>query len=286
MTADNALYPNPNVNLIVENFTEHYNFIGRLVGKAIFENILVDLPLAEFFLAKLLVDRASACYLKSLDPVLYRNLLYLRDFNGDVSDLGLDFTTVNNDLGETRIMDLKPNGRNIPVTNENRLEYIQRLADLKLNGQTKRQCVAFRDGLNSVVPLLWLRLFNHKELQVIIGGDTQEIDLADMRAHTVYSGDFTAEHPTMLMFWRILYSFTDIQKRQLLKFVTSCSRPPLLGFKELNPQFCIQSSGTENRMPTASTCLNLLKIPIIKDEETMRSKILGAIEQQAGFELS
>lgn len=49
------------------------------------------------------MDRASACYLKSLDPVLYRNLLYLRDYTGDVSDLGLDFTTVNNDLGETRV---------------------------------------------------------------------------------------------------------------------------------------------------------------------------------------
>lgn len=286
MTADNALYPNPNVHLIVDNFDKHFNFIGRLVGKALFENILVDLPLAEFFLAKLLVDRASACYLKSLDPVLYRNLLYLRDYNGDVSDLGLDFTTVNNDLGETRIMELKPDGRNIPVTNENRLEYIQRLADLKLNWQLKKQCFSFREGLNSVVPLLWLKLFNHKELQVIIGGDTQEINLSDLRAHTVYSGDFTPDHPTMLLFWKILYSFNDIQKRQLLKFVTSCSRPPLLGFKELNPQFCIQSSGTENRMPTASTCLNLLKIPIIKDEEVLRSKLLGAIEQQAGFELS
>lgn len=146
-------------------------------------------------------------------------------------------------------MELKPNGRNISVTNENRLEYIQRLADLKLNVQLKKQCAAFRDGLNSVVPILWLKLFNHKELQVIIGGDTQEIDLADLRAHTVYSGngyyntnsgifhilvltgDFTPDHPTILLFWKILYNFTDIQKRQLLKFVTSCSRPPLLGFK-------------------------------------------------------
>lgn len=33
LTADNALYPNPNVHLIVENFTDHYYFIGRLVGK-------------------------------------------------------------------------------------------------------------------------------------------------------------------------------------------------------------------------------------------------------------
>lgn len=35
----------------------------------------------------------------------------------------------------------------------------------------------------------------------------------------------------MLSFWRVVSEFTDTQKRQLLKFVTSCSRPPLLGFK-------------------------------------------------------
>ncbi|KAL3283640.1 hypothetical protein HHI36_006779 [Cryptolaemus montrouzieri] len=286
MTADNTLYPNPNVHLIVENFAEHYFFIGRLIGKAIFENILVDLPLAEFFLAKLLVDRAPAHYLKSLDPVLYRNLLYLRDYPGDVTDLGLDFTTVHNDLGETKVLELKPNGRNIQVTTDNRLEYIQRLAELKLNTQLKKQCISFREGLDSVVPLLWLKLFNHNELQVIIGGDTQEINLKDLRAHTAYGGEFTADHETILLFWKILYDFNDTQRKQLLKFVTSCSRPPLLGFKELNPPFCIQSSGSEDRMPTASTCLNLLKIPIIKDEEILRNKLLAAIEQQAGFELS
>lgn len=39
-------------------------------------------------------------------------------------------------------------------------------------------------------------------------------------------------------------------------------------------------------MPTASTCLNLLKIPIIHDEKILRDKLLSAIAQQAGFELS
>lgn len=33
LTAENTLYPNPNVHLIVDNFAEHYYFIGRLVGK-------------------------------------------------------------------------------------------------------------------------------------------------------------------------------------------------------------------------------------------------------------
>ena len=80
---------------------------------------------------------------------------------------------------------------------------------------------------------------------------------------------------------------TEEQKRKLLKFVTSCSRPPLLGFKELDPPFCIQNAGAEpDRLPTASTCMNLLKLPEFRDEQSLRTKLLYAIESDAGFELS
>jgi ubiquitin-protein ligase E3 C len=33
LTKDNQLYPNPNVNLLVEDFPRHYFFIGRILGK-------------------------------------------------------------------------------------------------------------------------------------------------------------------------------------------------------------------------------------------------------------
>lgn len=87
-----------------------------------------------------------------------------------------------------QVVELKPNGQNIPVTNYNRLEYIHLLADYKLNKQIKRQCTAFRQGLDSVVPLLWLKLFSHRELQIIIGGDMQEMDINDLKNHTAYGG--------------------------------------------------------------------------------------------------
>lgn len=86
---------------------------------------------------------------------------------------------------------MKEDGSNIPVTNHNRLEYINLLADLKLNQQIKKQCRAFREGINSVVPLLWLKLFNTNELQVIIGGDTQEMDINDLQAYTAYGGEMS-----------------------------------------------------------------------------------------------
>lgn len=41
-----------------------------------------------------------------------------------------------------------------------------------------------------------------------------------------------------------------------------------------------------DRLPSASTCMNLLKLPVADDKETMRKKLAYAIEAAAGFELS
>ena len=88
------------------------------------------------------------------------------------------------------------------------------------------------------------------------------------------------------MFWRAVASMDENKRRLLLKFVTSCSKPPLLGFRDMEPPFCIQNGGTEVRLPTASTCMNLLKLPEFKEESLLRDKLFYAIEAGSGFELS
>ncbi len=67
--------------------------------------MLVELPFASFFLSKLLGTSADVDihHLASLDPEMYRNLLFLKSYEGDVEDLGLNFTVVNNDLGEAQV---------------------------------------------------------------------------------------------------------------------------------------------------------------------------------------
>lgn len=52
----------------------------------------------------------------------------------------------------------------------------------------------------------------------------------------VPTGGYSADHPVIRVFWRVVEGFTDEEKRKLLKFVTSCSRPPLLGFKVSGPR--------------------------------------------------
>lgn len=61
----------------------------------------------------------------------------------------------------------------------------------------------------------------------------------------------------------------------------------LLPLQELYPAFCIHNGGNDlERLPTASTCMNLLKLPEFCDQQLMRNKLLYAIESSSGFELS
>lgn len=59
----------------------------------------------------------------------------MKDYEGDVSELGLDFTVATEALGVTTHVDLKPNGSHIAVDNHNRYEYVHLMADYKLNKQ-------------------------------------------------------------------------------------------------------------------------------------------------------
>lgn len=289
-THEGLLYPNPAAPMLVgEAFARHYYFLGRMLGKALYENMLVELPFAGFFLSKLLGTSADVDihHLASLDPEVYRNLLFLKGYAGDVEELGLNFTVVNNDLGEAQVVELKAGGKDIPVTTANRIAYIHLVADYRLNRQIRPHCLAFRQGLANVVSLEWLRMFDQQEIQVLISGAQVPISLEDLKSFTNYSGGYSADHPVIRVFWRVVEGFTDEEKRKLLKFVTSCSRPPLLGFKELYPAFCIHNGGPDlERLPTASTCMNLLKLPEFRDEALLRGKLLYAIECAAGFELS
>lgn len=114
------------------------------------------------------------------------------------------------------------------------------------------------------------------------------IDILDLQRNTVYGGwEGEESHPTIQAFWRVAASLNKEERSQLVRFVTSCARPPLLGFTELNPKFAIRNAGNDQaRLPTASTCVNLIKLPEYTNERNLRDKLLYAINSQAGFDLS
>ena len=170
-------------------FSNFCVFKNNFHPQVIYEEMLIEVPFASFFLCKLLsrLD-LDIHHLASLDPIMHRSLLSIKDFSGDVSDLQLNFTATYDNLGVVATDELKPGGENIPVTNQNRFEYVHLMADYRLNKQIQQHTQAFRRGLGEVVPMQWLQLFDHKELQVLLSGADTPIDLEDLRRNTVYSG--------------------------------------------------------------------------------------------------
>lgn len=292
-TPDKALYPNPASEMSGpgELHLHYIAFLGRMIGKALYEGILVELPLASFFLNKLLGRPNQVGDLYSLDPELARHLMSIKEYatNDIIEDLELYFVmTEEFGLGQKREVELMPGGKDRKVTKANHIEYIYCVADFYLNRQTSRQCRAFLRGFQDVIKPEWLNMFSSSELQLLISGTEDVLDVQDFQAHTNYSGEFNAEHPTIQNFWLVVSEMSNEDRSKLLRFVTSCSRPPLLGFKQLQPAFCIHfgGPGDSERLPSASTCINLLKLPAYATLPMLREKLMQAITQGTGFGLS
>ncbi|KAJ0092761.1 hypothetical protein Patl1_24814 [Pistacia atlantica] len=308
-TADHLLYPNPGSGMIHEQHLQFFHFLGTLLGKvgfvillsesfcsialhAMFEGILVDIPFATFFLSKLKQKYNYLNDLPSLDPELYRHLIFLKHFEGDISELELYFVIVNNEYGEQTEEELLPGGKNIRVTNENVITFIHLVSNHRLNFQIRQQSSHFLRGFQQLIQKDWIDMFNEHELQLLVSGSHDSLDFDDLRQHTNYAGGYHAEHYVIEMFWQVLKSFSFENQKKFLKFVTGCSRGPLLGFRYLEPLFCIQRAAGDaseealDRLPTSATCMNLLKLPPYRSKEQMVTKLLYAINAEAGFDLS
>ncbi|XP_015784165.1 ubiquitin-protein ligase E3B [Tetranychus urticae] len=316
VTSEQRLYPSP-TSYIHENHLSLFEFVGRMLGKAVYEGIVADVPFASFFLSQVLHQQQNALYssideLPSLDPELYKNLTYVKHYDGDVAELDLTFSVDEDCMGKIVSHELMPGGRITTVNNENKISYIHLMAHFRVHRQIRDQTAAFIKGFRCIVNPDWLTMFSTPEFQRLISGDNNPIDLTDLRRNTKYYGGFHNNHKVINWFWDILEKdFKPEEHRLLLKFVTSCSKPPLLGFTHLKPQFsirCVEVSedqdvgdtvgsvlrgfftlrrkGPVNRLPSSSTCFNLLKLPNYQKKSVLRDKLRYAITNNTGFELS
>jgi ubiquitin-protein ligase E3 C len=270
-TPENLLYPSPLEYASQEEQLRLFEFLGRIIGKALYERVLIDVPFAPFFLSKWLGKKSYLDDLPLLDKELYQGLMFLKSYDGDIEDLSLYFSLDSSDFGETKVVDLIKGGRSIPVTKENRMKYVYLVANYKLNIQISRPCRSFFRGLSDLIYPEWLLMFSENELQVLIGGEKAPIDVEQMASYATYDSVYDKDHPTIQFFWEAVKEFSNEDRALLLKFITSTPRAPLLGFGELQPPICIRfSSQDQSRLPTASTCVNLLKLPAYQTRKLLK----------------
>ena len=129
-----------------------------------------------------------------------------------------------------------------------------------------------------------LRLCTGDELrQIIYGFDQDNFTVSDMQNNCKFSG-FNFNDPNekqcILDLLKILEEFSQKEKEKFLFFCTSLKRLPIGGFSKLRPQF--QISKAYAAVPTSSTCINMLKLPILPYQK-LKDILLYVINADAGF---
>ncbi|KAJ3117572.1 putative E3 ubiquitin-protein ligase [Phlyctochytrium bullatum] len=168
---------------------EEYRLVGIIVGLAIYNSIILDVhfPLACY--KKLLGRPVGLEDLKLFKPAFGRGLQQLLDYDGDDVETVFcrDFVAEYEAFGEIVRVPLIPNGDTVPVTNQNRREYVDRLVSWILNDSIATQFEAFKDGFYQVCGGNALSLFGPEELELMIRGGT-ELDLKGLESVTEYEG--------------------------------------------------------------------------------------------------
>nr|XP_018916774.1 PREDICTED: E3 ubiquitin-protein ligase HECW2 isoform X2 [Bemisia tabaci] len=275
------------MSAFVDNQHEWFRFSGRVLGLALVHQYLLDVFFTRPFYKALLRMPMSLSDLESLDSEFHQSLLWIkeRDISNEVLDL--TFAVTEEVFGQPVERELKAGGRNIPVTEKNKKEYIERIVRWRLERGVAEQTESLVRGFYEVVNPRLVSVFDARELELVIAG-TAEIDLIDWRNNTEYRSGYHDSHAVIQWFWCAIERFSNEQRLRLLQFVTGTSSVPYEGFSALRGstgprKFCIEKWGKPNSLPRAHTCFNRLDLPPYPTPETLYEKLLLAVEETNTF---
>ncbi|XP_060754461.1 E3 ubiquitin-protein ligase HECW2 isoform X4 [Neoarius graeffei] len=276
------------MSAFVDNHHEWFRFSGRILGLALIHQYLLDAFFTRPFYKGLLRIPCDLSDLEYLDEEFHQSLQWMKD--NDIEDM-LDLTfTVNEEVfGQITERELKPGGANIPVSEKNKKEYIERMVKWRIERGVVQQTESLVRGFYEVVDARLVSVFDARELELVIAG-TAEIDLNDWRNNTEYRGGYHDNHIVIRWFWAAVERFNNEQRLRLLQFITGTSSIPYEGFASLRGsngprRFCVEKWGKITSLPRAHTCFNRLDLPPYPSFSMLYEKMLTAVEETSTFGL-
>lgn len=113
----------------VDNHHEWFRFCGRILGLALVHQYLLDVFFTRPFYKSLLRLPVELSDVESIDSEFHASLQWLKetDLNSLSADLELTFAVTEEVGGQHVERELKTNGRNTPVNERNKKDYIERM---------------------------------------------------------------------------------------------------------------------------------------------------------------
>ncbi|KAK7790387.1 hypothetical protein R5R35_006760 [Gryllus longicercus] len=267
----------------------YFHFVGRIIGIAVFHGHYIDGGFTMPFYKMLLNKPITLTDIEGVDPELHRSLTWMLE-NTVTGIIDTTFSVEHNSFGVLRVHELKPGGRDIVVTEDNKKEYVRLYVNYRFMRGIEQQFLALQKGFTELIPSHLLRPFDEREIELVIGG-LGSIDIADWRNNTRLK-HCTTDTPVVKWFWQIVEEYSEEMRARLLQFVTGSSRVPLQGFKALQGStgaagprlFTIHviDAPVEN-LPKAHTCFNRIDIPQYESYQRMYEKLTQAVEETCGF---
>ncbi|ODQ63987.1 hypothetical protein NADFUDRAFT_52972 [Nadsonia fulvescens var. elongata DSM 6958] len=257
-----------------------FKFVGRIIGKAIYDGRVLDCHFSRAVYKKILGKTVSLKDMETLDLDYYKSLVWMME--NDITDIITETMSIDtDDYGEQKTIDLIPNGRDIPVTEENKHEYVRLVCEYRLITSVQEQMDNLLEGFHDIIPEDIIAIFDEQELELLISG-MPDIDIEDWRNNTEYR-NYTVNSPQVQWFWRAVRSFDAEERAKLLQFSTGTSKVPLSGFKALEGRNGVykfnisRDYGNKDRLPSSHTCFNQVDLPEYDTYETLRQALLLAI---------
>ena len=279
------------------DYLSYYKFIGKIIGKALFDKITLNYNINQIILKHLIskdVPKFTIDDLKYYDMELYLSLNSI--LNTDMND--------NKDLYFTweingKEVNLIKKGNSILIKNNNKKLFIEKVVYLICYDSIKEKVDKLKEGFNSLNFDInnnehILNIFTIEEFNFLLSGQNK-IDLEDWKKNTIYKGYYNELYPTIENFWEVL---SELKQEELLifyKFCTGCSRIPIDGFGSLQGtrnklmKFCIESPSMKdkicnhNRLIEAKTCFNRIVLPEYETKEKMKNAIYTIINNDTNF---
>ncbi|KAG0030352.1 putative E3 ubiquitin-protein ligase [Podila clonocystis] len=263
---------------------DQFYLVGVVIGLAIYNSTILDLPLPLAVYKKLLNTPVTLEDLATFRPDLAKGFDQLLNYeDDDVEDVFcLNFVGSYEAYGESVEVPLMPDGGNIPVTNHNKRQYVERYANFIMNSSISDQFESFRRGFYLVCGGHALSLFRPEEIEFLVRGSAEPLDIDQLRSVTVYEG-FNDEHEVIKNFWSIFKEFDDKNQRRLLQFITASDRYPATGIANLSFKITCMGSHDSQRYPTTHTCFNQLCLYNYKGRDKLKNMLMRAMNESEGF---
>ena len=294
--------------------SEQFFLVGVLLGLAIYNSTILDVAFPPFVFKKMLASAPNSNVpaissprfvggytledLAEFRPALARGLRQLLEFEGDVQETFCrNFVAENDRYGDILEVPLCSNGENKAVTNSNRREFVDLYIQYLLDSSVTRQYEPFKRGFFTVCGGNALSLFRPEEIELLVRGSDEALDVPSLRAVATYEGwphggKDVEKQPQVIWFWEFFEKAAPVDQRKILGFITGSDRIPAMGATNLvikvlllSPGWSASAHGDTDRFPSARTCFNSLGLYAYGSRKRLEEKLWMAVSGSEGFGL-